>query len=192
MRFSCVASATHFLFYEEEKRRKKMKELFELDKRERPKTLEDCAKPDPVVSCLYSWANTLRSWGIYACVVFVLFGILDGLTIAFAVKENVFWAFMMEFVPDLISGVIAYLSFVCVGVLLIAFANVIYNTRITANFKMYSELPVPKAMQEAPNVSVKPDAKAFEAGYWVCKECKIKNPAGAKTCYRCGSSEKMF
>ncbi len=164
-----------------------MKELFELTARERPKTLEDCARPDPVVSCLYSWANTLRHWGKYACAVFVFFGILDGVTIASAVKENAFLAFVIEFLPDLITGVIAYLSFACVGVLLIAFANVIYNTRITANFKMYNELPVPIV-----KVSVKPDAKAYEAGYWVCKECKTKNPAGANMCYKCGLSEKLF
>ena len=104
--------------------------MFELKKRSKPKTLSECVAPDPVVQELYGWANGAKKIGLVACVVFVIYGIINGMTMA---KDDGFLGFVSGFIPEVIYGFLVYATTLCISKLLIALANIVYNTRITAN-----------------------------------------------------------
>ncbi|MBR3942058.1 MAG: hypothetical protein IKJ55_01765 [Clostridia bacterium] len=174
--------------------------MFELEKKQKPKTLSECTQPDSVVTHLYVWARTVRIFGIIVWVGFGIYGIIHGVETASA-ATNIIWGFLSGFVAELMYGILIYCSTLCIGVLLIALANIVYNTQITANINMMNceketvterKLEQPKPVVEAYSEKVpKETQKQINPTYkeeetmWICRHCGTKNLWNVRTCKDC-------
>lgn len=168
--------------------------MFVLRKRSKPKTLSECVEHGPVVQELYSWAANVKKIGILACFVFIAYGFISGIVVAMVTG---FWGFVSTFISELIYGLLIYASTWCIAVLLIALANIVYNTKITANVALLNcEQEMTEEAKGVKNSVMRDELaetrEVVKKDYWVCANCKTKMHQSVKSCSKCGGNIKLF
>jgi hypothetical protein len=134
MRFSCVASATHFLL----KGEIVMANMFS-NKTEKqiPKTLNDCVESDATVANLHSWAEWLESWGKFLFRALIVIGIIstifDAIEAADVSEELIVGAIITSAISWALYAFIEYCAYHVLALLVSALAIITQNTTISAN-----------------------------------------------------------
>ena len=127
------------------------------NKKEIPKNMEDCIKPDSVSSNLWGWCEWLEKWGKILFWVLIVGGLILSISTSIVEKEVVvreatYWSeaetelrktFDFEiFIPLLLEtalyAFLEYCAYHILALLIGALASIVQNTKISANVALYN------------------------------------------------------
>ena len=148
-----------------------------------PKTLNECIKPNSIVSELYLWAERVENWGGVLLALLIVAGII--LTIVEAVSLIDVNESMI--IPTIITSIItwglyaflAYCAYHVVSLLFHALASITHHTMISANVALFESQ---KTGNQEPETHPTPQASS---GKWKCPDCGNTLPYDVIRC-KCG------
>lgn len=184
-------------------------------KKEIPKNMDDCIKPDSVSTNLWVWCERLEKWGKILFWILFIGGLIFSISSSIVEKEVVvreatYWSdaktevrttFDFElFIPLLLDtalyAFLEYCAYHIIALLIGALASIVQNTKITADIALYNtakneSLIFDTVPQTNNNPTLKtPPKKSTTGNPWICKNCDTKNNPYALFCKNCGESKK--
>lgn len=155
-----------------------------------PQTLNDCTKPESVVTTLYDWAVRLKTWGRYLFVALILIGIASTIIQIIPLidgnEEMILPTLFSSIVIWTLSASIEYFVYHILSILITALASITYNTSVCANVALFEnrDSAPPAEDYQQPFRPVAPHSATRK---WVCPQCGEVLPTDIIRC-KCGHS----
>lgn len=164
--------------------------FYGLNKKTKPKNLNQTIQADPVSEELWSWARTQENIALYGGIIAAIITVIVFIVIGIDNEEPT--VCIVGFLAGLLVGIIFYCVNHAHALRTAALAAIVHNTNISANIDIYRESKSGTNVEstvneEATDTLIKKSPIPQNSG-WVCKKCGIRNANNSKFCINCGSS----
>ena len=185
------------------------------EKREVPKSFDDCLKPDNVSSNLWVWGQRIETFGKIIFVLLIIAGLIISIAISVTKKEATYsWqsdktvfeykTFFQSLLRYAIYAFVEYITYHVLALLICSLASIVQNTRIAADVALYDSF---NKSVERTNDSLRssnnfdnssnsnsPDnytsSNRITSKYVTkvaCPQCKYEQSADRAICLNCGA-----